>query len=93
MWRNRRAKISPELRSRFEFYGEDILADAVAAGEHSSKGPELNKLLQYNRQEIVEWLREEREARKWRDRLTFWILVCTFLAALAAAIEPFVIHP
>jgi len=93
MWRNRRAKISTELRSRFEFYGEDILADAVAAGEYSSKGPQLNKLLQDNRQEAVEWLQEEREARKWGDRLTFSILIFTFLAALAAAIEPFVIHP
>jgi hypothetical protein len=93
MWRTHRVDIAPELRARFEFYGEDVLAHAVGAGDLSSKGDELNKLLQQHRLKIVEWLQGRRESRKRRDRLMFWILILTFLAALAAAIEPFIIHP
>jgi hypothetical protein len=35
-----------------------VLAQALAAGELSSKGDELNKLLHDKRQEIMEWLQE-----------------------------------
>jgi hypothetical protein len=56
----RRANIPPDLRSQFEPYGPDLLSQVVAAGEHSSKGEELNKLLQYNRPQMVEWIQEHK---------------------------------
>src|SRR5258708_16101522 len=84
--------VEPELRAQFELFGEDVLAHAVGAGELSSKGPQLDKLLHERRGEMIKWLREKRKKRQRRDRLTFWIVVATFFAALAAAIEPFFVH-
>ena len=61
-WRKvRYADIPAELRDRFELFGEDVLAHAVGAGEHSSKGAELDGLLQQKRREILDWLRERRD--------------------------------
>jgi hypothetical protein len=36
--------------------------------------------------------KERRESRQRLERLTFWIVLLTFFAALAAAIEPFFFH-
>jgi hypothetical protein len=83
----RRANIPAQLRERFEFYGEDVLAHAVGAGEHSSKGPELDRLLRENRTEILEWLREQAAARERKETHRFyWILFWTIIAAVAATI-------
>jgi hypothetical protein len=70
-WRKvRRAEIPAELRDRFELFGEDVLAHGIAAGEHSSKGVELDGLLKQQRAEILSWLREKRdEAARHADRL------------------------
>src|SRR6266853_5334240 len=83
MWRKvRRANISPELRVQFEVFGEDMLADAVGAGELSPREAELDKLLRERRREIVEWLQERRDQRERRERLTCWIVVATLIVAL-----------
>jgi hypothetical protein len=70
-WRKiRRTNIPQELRDQFELFGEAVLAHAVGAGEHSSKGIELDGLLRQNRTEILDWLREKRdEAARHADRL------------------------
>jgi|SRR5580658_3504173 hypothetical protein len=57
----RRANIPSELRDRFELFGVEVLAHAVGAGVLSSKGAELDALLQQKRDEIVAWLRERRD--------------------------------
>jgi len=66
----------------------------VAAGEHSSKGDELNKLLQYNRQEMVEWIQEQNansdllETTRFKTirRWTVTAGVAGVIAAIAAVI-------
>jgi hypothetical protein len=70
-WRKiHHANIPDELRTQFELFGEDVLAHAIGAGEHSSKGAELNELLRQKRDEILEWLREKRsEAARHDDRV------------------------
>jgi hypothetical protein len=86
-WRKvHRANIGAELRARLELFGEDVLAHAVAAGEHYSKGPELDRLLRESRQEILEWLQERRDISEHRhDRLETveWaILVFVFIGVI-----------
>ena len=67
-WRKvRRANLTQEQRDQFELLGEDVLAHAVGAGEHSSKGADLDKLLREKRQEILEWLQERRDSSERRD--------------------------
>lgn len=70
-WRKvRKANIPAELRDRFELFGEDVLAHALGAGEHSSKGVELDALLRQKRNEILEWLQQKRDEHIFReDRL------------------------
>ena|SRR5580704_1678274 len=65
------ATINTQLRSRFEEFGEHVLALAVAAGEHSSKGAELDKLLHEERPQIIEWLRERRDAAQQLESARF----------------------
>lgn len=90
MWRWRKvrdAKIPHELRDRFELFGEDVLAHAVGAGEHSSKGVELDGLLQQKRDEILRWLREKRDqAARHADRneaVEVAILIAVVIGVLA----------
>jgi hypothetical protein len=87
-WRKvNRANIAAELRDRFELYGEVVLANAVGAGEHSSKGPELNALLKERQTEIVEWLREKRdEADRHADRLETveWAILVAVIVGVVA---------
>jgi 5-methylcytosine-specific restriction endonuclease McrBC GTP-binding regulatory subunit McrB len=60
-WRKvRRANIAPELRAQFERYSVSALDHAVGAGELSSKGAELDKVLRENRGEILDWIREQK---------------------------------
>ena len=71
-WRKvRKADIGPELRTTFERYGEDVLAQAVAIGAVSAgQGPELIELLQGKKQQIFEWLTERRDIHERNaDRL------------------------
>jgi hypothetical protein len=90
----RGANIRADLRSQFERFGADVLAHAVAAGEHSSKGPELDKLLRENRPEILEWLQEQRaeadrlETARFKTirRWTITAAVAGLIAAIAAVI-------
>jgi hypothetical protein len=74
------------LRDRFDFFGEDVLAHAVGAGEHSSKGPELDRLLRENRDQILEWLQEKRDEAAHRaersERVQGWTLVFAFLGVI-----------
>jgi len=71
-WRKvRKANISPELRAKFELFGEDVLAHAVAVGSFSAaQGGELVNLLQRSSPEIRAWLNERRDIHERReDRL------------------------
>jgi hypothetical protein len=82
----RRANIPAELRDQLEVFGEDVLVGAVAAGEHSSKGAELDRLLREKRPEILEWLHEQAAARKLREEETYGYVRWTFWAAIAAVL-------
>ena len=64
-WRKVRfADIPDELRDRFEVFGEDVLAHALAVGGfNSEQGVELLGLLRQKRQEMLDWLRERRISR------------------------------
>jgi hypothetical protein len=54
----RRADHLPEeLRERFEYFGENIMALAIESGDASRIGAELTGLGQKNRDEIVAWLK------------------------------------
>ncbi len=70
-WREvRKAKISKELRTKFERFGEDVLAHALAVGAQHTQGLELLELLQGDRTPIIEWLTERRDVHQRReDRL------------------------
>ena len=57
----RKVEIPNDLRDRFELFGKDVMAHAVGAGEHSSKGVELDGLLRQKRAEVLEWLRQKRD--------------------------------
>jgi hypothetical protein len=87
-WRKiRKANIPDELRDRFELFGQDVMAHAIGAGEHSSKGVELDGLLRQNRAEILEWLREKRdEAAQHADRLETveWAILIFVVIGVAA---------
>jgi len=62
LWRKvRRANIPDELRAWFELFGEDVLAHALGAGAYSSKGAELERLLETSRSEMLAWLQERRD--------------------------------
>ena len=81
--------ISPELRSQFERHGADLLSQVVAAGEHSSKGEELNKLLQYNRPAMIEWIQEQKAASDLLETKRFktirrWTVTAGLAGVIAA---------
>jgi hypothetical protein len=90
MWKIRRASIPSDLRHQFELFGVNVLGHAVGAGEHSSKGPELDRLLRQNRSEILEWLREKRDkaARRQTCRDVAQ-LVILFVAVIGATASVF----
>ena len=63
MWWGRKvryATVLPELRDRFEVFGEHVLVHAIAGGIINSpaQGVELIGLIQQNRPEILAWLTE-----------------------------------
>ena len=66
----RRANIPPELRERFEFYGEKLIALAIESHDPNRIGAELSNLVQHKRTEIIAWLQERRDlAVQQEDRL------------------------
>jgi hypothetical protein len=68
-WRKvRRADISKELRERFEYFGETLVALAIESGDANRIGAELAGLGQQKRKEIVEWLRERRDMEAQREQ-------------------------
>src|SRR5690242_8831096 len=66
----RRANIPAELRERFEFYGEKLIALAIESHDPNRIGAELSNLVQHKRTEIIAWLQERRDlAVQQEDRL------------------------
>jgi hypothetical protein len=66
----RRADIAPDLRERFEFYGERLMALAIESHDPTRIGAELSDLSQHKRTEIIAWLQERRDlAAQQDDRL------------------------
>src|SRR5262249_44276348 len=65
-----RANIPPDIRSRFELYGETLMGLAIASGDAIRIGQEVANLGQNHRNQIVEWLRERRDIQaRHEDRL------------------------
>src|SRR5205085_11063562 len=61
-WRKvRRADIAPDLRERFEFYGERLMTLAIESHDPNRIGAELSDLGQNKRTEIIAWLQERRD--------------------------------
>lgn len=69
-WRKvRHADIPQELRDRFETYGENVLASALAVGANTpGQGVELVGLIQQKRREMTEWLMEKRDIAERREQ-------------------------
>jgi len=67
----RRTDIPPELRERFEYYGETLLTLASQTEPNPNMlGVELAGLSRMKREEISSWLRERRDiAAQHEDRL------------------------
>jgi hypothetical protein len=70
MWlrKVRRANISKDLRTRFERFGEDVLAHALAVGSILTQGRELLNLIEGHREEVMEWLTERRDIHERREQ-------------------------
>src|SRR5271165_5923590 len=69
----RRADIPPDLRKRFEWFGEDLMKVAIESGDATRIGPELARLGQDRREEIVLWLQERRDIAERRNSTMYWI--------------------
>ena len=68
-WRKvRRAKISEDLRTRFERFGEDVLAHALAVGSILTQGRELLNLIEGHREAVMEWLTERRDIHERKEQ-------------------------
>jgi len=66
----RRADIAPDLRERFEFYGERLMTLAIESHDPNRIGAELSDLGQNKRTEIIAWLQERRDLTvQQEDRL------------------------
>jgi ferric-dicitrate binding protein FerR (iron transport regulator) len=85
MWlrKVRRANISKDLRTRFERFGEDVLAHALAVGSILTQGRELLNLIEGHREEVMEWLTERRDNHERREQrletaewaILIWVVV------------------
>ena len=87
-WRKvRRAAIPSELRDRFELFGEDVFAHALAVGvQTGTQGVELIGLLQAKRSEIMAWLQERRdiaERREQRLETSEWAILIFVVCGVA----------
>jgi hypothetical protein len=88
-WRRvRYANIPPDSRNKFEQFGENVFANALASGQLSAAYPELGSLQnddQY-RADLGEWLIERRDLAERREQRleTFEaaILIFVFLEVL-----------
>ncbi len=89
-WRKvRKANISEELRTKFERFGEDVLAQALAVGAQRTQGVELLELLQGDRTPIMEWLTERRDIHERKeDRLETieWLILIFVIVGVLADI-------
>jgi hypothetical protein len=81
-----RADIPPELRERFEYYGETLLTLASQSEPNTNAlGVELAGLSRMKREEITAWLRERRDiAAQHEDRLETveWAILIFVVAAV-----------
>ncbi len=78
----RRADIPPDLRKRFDKFGEDLMRIAIESGDATRIGQELADLGQRHRDEIVLWLQEKREDAARYERTMLWIAGATVIIAL-----------
>ncbi len=89
-WRKvRKANISEELRTKFERFGQDVLAQALAVGAQRTQGVELLELLQGDRTPIMEWLTERRDIHERKeDRLETveWLILIFVIVGVLADI-------
>jgi hypothetical protein len=70
-WRKvRRAKISEDFRTRFERFGEGVLAHALAVGSILTQGRELLNLIEGHREEVMEQRLETAECA-----ILVWVVV------------------
>jgi len=93
-WRKvRYANIPAELRDRFEAYGEDVLAHALAVGGGSpEQGVELMSLIPQKRAEIMAWLMERRDLAERREqRLETWELAILIFVVFGVIADIFLI--
>jgi hypothetical protein len=87
-WRKVRvANIAPDLRRRFEAYGENVVALAVANPEIAQGGGDLPNLVRMNYALAMDWLTERRDLHERReDRLETveWAILIAVIVGVAA---------
>jgi len=82
----RPADIFPELRRKFEGYGEAIMLAAIQNPDPTRLGAELEQLGRNQRTEIILWLRERDDVRERRERTMRWIAWVTVVVVVLSFI-------
>jgi hypothetical protein len=88
----RRADIAPELRERFEFYGERLVTLAIESGGSDRIGSELADLGRHKRTEIVAWLQERRDLtaqQEDRQETVEWALLVFVVVSVVLEVYRF----
>lgn len=88
----RHANLSPDLRERFEFYGERLMTLAIESGGSDRIGTELADLGRHKRTEIIAWLQERRDVITQQDdrqETVEWALLMFVVVSVALEIYRF----
>jgi hypothetical protein len=90
-WKVRRAAIPPDVRNKFEQFGERVLAHAWGGGQLSAAWPELDPLLrnEQHRAYLGPWLMEMRDRAERRETIILFAAVAAAIIALAAGVLAF----
>jgi hypothetical protein len=90
-WRWRKvtyANLTPELRKKFETYGEDVIAQAVANPDIGMGPGDLPALIRSNYSLALDWLGERRDLHERReDRLETLELAILVFVVLGVIVE------
>ena len=91
--RVRRAKISAELRDKFRTIRE-VVALALGLGVlpvgQTGMPSSVLRMVLFNQQPAIDWLREKRDQEERRETLGYWsMLILTAIAAIGACIAAY----
>jgi hypothetical protein len=78
-------------RDMFGRYGENVIASAIAAGQHSDKGPDLNRLSREpeTQKHAPDWLTERADLRLQREdrrETVEWVILVVAVMTLVVSV-------